>query len=374
MAKKVRRLARDGLHYLDAVFLDGAVDELTSAISDADESFAPVRCWLQAKSDFDFANQVAATIASQLGVDDEIANAMAGQLILDPAVAFARSSAGHEVFLQAIVIERDFERQPVPIEDDVRLVLRASGIPKVQVAGQPLQPPAITDVSVDVQLVDAGADRNLLLRELTDWAIEFAAGGPSERAGHTRSVVVLGSPSNIALRDVPDNWREVLAHAADILGSSARIEAGNPRFNGRVDRSTTYAIVVDPFVANLWAKEDREGIAVDESIQRGMSFDDAFDAVMALLIPEQVDEEPESKRTLAANDIFYHRKVGDSRGGHDNFSGPSNKPLCNHNAGYVHFRGPKSRKGMARVYSNFDNKMLYHCDKFPNCGVYQVRA
>jgi hypothetical protein len=79
-------------------------------------------------------------------------------------------------------------------------------------------------------------------------------------------------------------------------------------------------------------------------------------------------------RALEPGEAVYHRKVGDSGGNYDRFHEGSPTPCSHGAASYRRFAGAdKAVKGMQRRYTNFSASMLYHCSKYPNCGVYCAR-
>jgi len=79
-------------------------------------------------------------------------------------------------------------------------------------------------------------------------------------------------------------------------------------------------------------------------------------------------------RSLGKGERVYHRKIG-SGGNADVFDEGRTDP-CPHGAsGFKKFsKAPKALKGMQRRYLNVTDQSLYHCGKYPNCGMYMVEG
>jgi len=197
----------------------------------------------------------------------------------------------------------------------------------------------------------------------------------SRPIGEPQVLIWLGEPSRAGYRDVPLDWRACLKAVSIVLGIDLLIvespaELTSKGFEQKADgllipRGTEVAkwrITTDP--------EDHIVIGAP-----GSGFEALLAAVRSKLIETcQVAAAVSvpGRRQLGPGERVYHRKVGSSAAT-DVFDAGSPEP-CAHGEGcYERWtKAPKALKGMQRRYIDVTERNLYHCDKYPNCGMYMI--
>jgi len=368
------RIRRSALTFLDARYVGEATVNARQEVLEARNNDSPLRGNLQVRSDFGFVDEVVASLQSQATLSPDTASFLVREVILDPGACLMRKGPGRTEVLHSVIFERGSE-DGSELEFDLRVTLRATIRAKRRDPGAPMEPPEIETFVIEAEEVDLEDDRDAQLLLLGRWLMEYRTEGASSREPPQRPLAFLGKPTNMGAHDVPDTWRTALEGAAEMFGYRARVQTDSNGFTGRLDKDTEWVFTFDPA---LLAKVDRgslPGVKTPELTDWGASFNTLLLNILRhLREAAEYEEEPEEKHELLPGEIFFHRKVGDSKGGHDNFSDRSAEPICSHESNWRRFHGDKSRKGMARIYENFSNEMLYHCGKFPNCNVYQVRG
>lgn len=365
MAKAKRRLARDALQFIDPRWIPTRSAGVEPAFLDAGDCSSPVRVAVQVKTDVSpLADLVQKLIDG--GFDADIAGSAVLELLLHPTIALAKSEPAGEKLLQAIVISRDPEKQGSHIEDsELRLCLR------VQVIGG--RPPIIEVVGFDFDLFDTEEERDgcVLVAEVATWLAEFPV-PPLGGKGPGGQLILLGNPAKAHLTCVPADWSAKLIQVASAFGMSFRAVVSHSEASDFSPQA--FIVSTDPNVARVAVGNGTPVAQLTPLTCKGQSFEDLVFEMIDRLIAhksEDADVAPPTSRALADGECVYHRKVGNSRK-FDRFDSGSSSPCTHGSSGFMRVHGPKSTKGMARRYTNFTPDMLFHCGKYPNCGVYAV--
>ena len=365
MAKTKRKLARNALLYLDPRWTSFRNIDLLQAFLDDRDAASPIRAAAQASSDLSQLADLEQKLVAA-GFDADVAGPAVLELLLRPTVALARSAAEGDDLLQAVVVSRDPAKIDTYLEDqDLRLWLR------VRATGH--RPPTIDVADFGFELFDTQEARGAsdLFAELADWLCQFPTPLDPGKAPHGE-LVLLGNPVKAGLSMVPPDWSARMIQVAAALGMS---------FRGVVSHSEAVSFADDAFIVSTDSDVARVAVrngTPEETITRltsmGKSFGELLSEIINLLLIHKVepdDAASESSQALSDGERIYHRKIGNSRK-FDRFDAGSPTPCKHGSGGFVRFRGPKSTKGMERRYTNFTPEMLFHCGKFPNCGVYAV--
>lgn len=365
MARTKRRLARDALEYIEPQWARFRNLDVKQTFRDDHDSSSPIRLAAQAATSLDPLADLERQLVD-VGFGIEVATTTILELLLRPTVALAKSVVGGEELLQAVVISRDPQMTGSYLEDsDLRLWLR------VRVVGK--RPPEFEIIEFAYELFDAQEERggSELVAQLSDWIAEFPAALPAGKPIGGQ-LVLLGNPTKANLSGTPSDWSAKLIRLASSFGMS---------FRGVISHGDASSFASDTLIASVDPAVERAAIRngiSDESVTRltcmGKSFEDLLTEIANLLLTHRAepdDEGTQTSRALAAGERVFHRKIGNSRK-FDRFDEGSPKP-CQHPVNqYFRVNGPKSTKGMARRYTNFEASMLFHCGKYPNCGVYAV--
>jgi hypothetical protein len=247
------------------------------------------------------------------------------------------------------------------------------------------KPPEIDNAAVEILPIDWESidDRCALALQLEKWwrDYELRPGDfdqPYEDA--PRSVGWFGSPDSRTYRDVPNGWESQIRALAAILGmrihlSNSPHEAAAQSVHERVD----FAVALNGTHGWDVVRSHFDSLEKDllDCGSPGSDFDSLLAAARRVLIPyvmDCIEPDPLPPCELTPGVAVYHRKISPQPRNYDRFDAGSPSP-CIHGAdSFERWSGDKAVKGMQRIYSNFDPKMLYHCSKFPRCGVYAVKA
>jgi hypothetical protein len=363
VAKTKRKLARDALAYMDPRWTSFQPVDLLKAFLGDHDTASPVRLAAQATSDLSqLASLEQRLIAA--GFEAEVAGPALLELLLRPTVALARSTADGDDLLQAVVVSRDPQRSKTYIEDsDLRLWIRVSATgnrpPRIEVNG----------FGCDLFDTQETSDVGNLFAELTEWLSQFPLPLPAGKAPGGE-LVLLGNPANANLSEVPPDWSAQLIRVAAALGMSFR---GVISHSEAVSFSDCAVIVsVDSDVARAAIRNGTPEGFITKLTSMRKSFGDLLLEITNLLLARKSEADeaaPQTSRSLSEGERVFHRKIGNSRK-FDRFDAGSPAPCKHGQGGFVRFHGPKSTKGMERRYTNFTPDMLFHCGKYPNCGVY----
>lgn len=363
MAKIKRKLARDALVYLDPRWTSFQSIDLLKEFLDDREAASPIRVAAQASSDLSQLAELEQKLVSA-GFDAGIARPALLELLLRPTVALARSTAEGDDLLQAVVVSRDPEKTDTYIEDlDLRLWLR------VRATGN--RPPIVDVAGFGFELINAQEARGVsdLFAELADWLSQFPSPLDAGKAPGGQ-LVLLGNPVNASLSETPPDWSARLIRVAAAFGMSFRGVVSHSEAISFAD--DTFIVSIDPNVARVAVHNGTPEEAITRMASMGKSFGDLLSEIINLLLTHKFEPDEaalETSRALSEGEHIFHRKIGNSRK-FDRFDSGSPTPCKHGSGGFVRFHGPKSTKGMERRYTNFKPEMLFHCGKFPNCGVY----
>lgn len=345
----------------------GFVDELAA---DRD-SRVPLRHFLEKSSDFSFVQIVSSSLSAWAlaeGLPAELGPELAELVIAAPSIAMSRMSTEVDRLVrQAVVLGRS---EGVPLDILVRLDSRISAQPNIYASGR-RTPPAVARTEVSTSFIDL-EDRSgpvTLVSQLVGWRKEFTHPKDTVAGG---SAVVLGDPSGLGVTGTPPEWRTRVTEVIEAFGFDAHLFAS--RFSGTVPRNTRAIFRLDPYSGA--DPQAPLGLVVTDVDARGLTFDAVLDVIIAQLVLASDPSDPAvdpTFRALKPGERVFHRKQGSGRS-FDRFDAGSSAPCSHGVASFVRFSGDKSTKGFRRRYSNFADDMLYHCRKYPNCGMYAVFA
>lgn len=242
------------------------------------------------------------------------------------------------------------------------------------------KPPEVRDPRAFVLPPDLNdvAGIRLVTARLEEWrrAYRFGAGGNQIDHRH-HTWVWLGDPVVSGYREVPPNWEEQVRSVGGVLGLKTLI-ARTPAHakKAQVLEERIHLSVMMNGLGSTWDQLPEKWTS--EQLGRpGGPFSELLADVRAFLIDDlliRLDERRTTSRVIKPGEVVYHRKISPQPKGYDRFDDGRSEP-CQHGAdAFEKWNGDKSRKGMAKVYSNFTPDMLYHCSRYPNCHVYSVRG
>lgn len=245
------------------------------------------------------------------------------------------------------------------------------------------KPPEVADVVVEVLPVDCNSarDRADLAVRLEQWWVEHglrqATPGP---AGAPDDLLWLGDPARSGYLDVPGGWESQVKALAAAQGMRARVVTGSVEAR---QLSLPRGSVVVAVGGADWAQEHavRLGVLDGRLIRAGSPgarFNDLLDEARGRVLEtalEAIKPASAAPRELRPGESVYHRKVGSGGGNYDVFDEGSTTPCTHGEASFVRWgnKADKAFKGMARRYTNMQRDMLFHCSRYPNCGVYCAR-
>lgn len=333
---------------------------------------ALLRGSLEVKSDFGFIDMMAAEMQECLareGLDPGLALAALAEVLSAPGLALSSDTKTASDIAHAVMIRRDDDGG---FPYDVLVSLRATVTKRYQPAGQKSVPPAVDGFTIECALYDFDDDSQL--GELMNHYVSLVRQMGPKRSQRTfaHTVLVLGDLLALGTAGTPPHWREDLAALAEAYDARVVFEQG-PNLPAGAPRDLIRLFRFDPYAGELPKGTDDKEIAHVPVEARFASYADVFHAMTASLnsfVPAAVFN-PLAPRKLAPGEEVYHRKVGDSGGGHDNFDEGSSTP-CSHGKGWKRYHhSDKAVKGFKRRYTNFTSDWIYHC-KHGSCGVYAV--
>lgn len=332
-----------------------------------------LRVALHAKSDFGFVEAMVAqlsTAMADVGLSPDTARAAVAEALSNPSLAVSAGQSGVTRVAQSVILQRD-ESVGLPYEVlvGVNVQIRQRHVP----AGvNSAVAPAVIGHDVACVLIDLESDAQVgeLMRHYVRILRSIAP--QRSRRTHQYTVLVLGDPADLGTSSLPERWREEVEWLADAFDAKVIFEKG-PKIPEGVPNRLMRLFVLDPWAGKLPA--DRDGnevphVAVDG---RNNSFDEVFHefAVHLRSFRPEAPADPFAPRELAPGERVFHRKVGDSGGGYDNFNDGSPAP-CSHGKAFKRYtKAIQATKGFERRYTNFDPSWLYHCSE-SGCGMYAV--
>jgi hypothetical protein len=327
-----------------------------------------LRSLTERRTDFGFLDGLVSALSAEGFTAAEAWDALA-VAVNNPAVALRRSRAhGGSDLLQATAVERAGEPRQRSL-----LVLTAAVTAD--------KPPNVRDAAVRLLHRD-WADREALAavaEQLEIWRREyrFIPGLHSEHLEHTWAW--LGDPAMCGYQAIPPNWEEEVRFLGAVFGLRTLVARSPGDAKGQNLEQRIHLGVHLNGARGAWQRLPDEVLArwaVDRLGQPGSTFAELLGEVRQLLVEDlllRLNETRHAPRALKPGEVVYHRKVSPQPSGYDRFDEGRPDP-CGHGAdSFRRWNGEKSRKGMARLYTNFAPNMLYHCSHYPNCGVYCVR-
>ena len=303
--------------------------------------------------------EAAADALEDEGLDRSDARAVVAELLSAPSLALSAGSKDHTQVTQAVIIRRNETSRPVEVLLSLRTTVRNRHHP----AGGVALSSSLTEFTLSCHILDVedGAEVGGLMLQYIDLVRRIGPNRSKRSFPHT--VLVLGDLLDLATAEAPKYWKEdvsLLAEAFDaqvVFDKGANIPKGIPRKLMRL-------FILDPYSGKLPRGEDGktpDSVLVDA---RNQTYSQVFQQLAAELSSYEAEQEsgPRAPRDLQPGEVRYHRKVGDSRGGYDNFDDGSSSPICAHGNGYKRYHNSdQATKGFARRYKNFGSSPFEWC-------------
>lgn len=330
---------------------------------------------LEVRSSYAFVEEMVEKAAGALdseGLDRSDARAAVAEVLSAPSLALSAGSKDHVEVVQAVVIRRDEAGgRPVEMLVSLRTTVRKRHHPTGGVAVSA----AVAEFTLSCHILDMEetADIGDLMVHYIDLVRGLGANRSKRSFPHT--VLVLGDLLDLATKDAPKHWKEDIRLLTEAFDGWVVFDKGTNIPNG-IPRKLMRLFTLDPYSGKLPQGEDGkvpESVSVDARTQ---TYGQVFQQLATELsnFKAEDDSGPRAPRDLKPGESRYHRKVGDSRGGYDNFDDGSETPICSHNKTYKrYFNSDQATKGFARRYKNFDPSWMYHCSE-GKCNVYVVFA
>lgn len=362
------------LRYLTPHELPAAAQDLLDAWVSERRPTLEMRLALQSKSDYSFIEDVVADLTvlmAEDGIDGTVARAAAAEVLSNPSLAAASNYNGHTRAVHSVLMARD-EKLDRPFEMliTIQVQIRLKHVPH---GGVVVVPSEVVSHDVDYELVDIEGDAQLgqLLRKYV--RVMHEVGPQRARRNHAHTVVVLGDLADLGTDDLPESWQEEVGFLADAFDAKVIFSKGATLPPG-VPNRLMKLFVLDPYAGKLpETAEGEDSLPIVKVDGRNNDFDEVFHQFAIALKHHAPDKKTDAytPRALAPGEQVFHRKVGNSGGGYDNFNEGSNVP-CSHEKGFKRYhKAIQATKGMERRYTNFEAAWLYHCTE-GGCGIYAV--
>ena len=340
---------------------------------------------LEMRSDYAFVEEIVNQLGDALdeeGLDRSDARAAVAEVLSAPSLALSAVSNDYTGVAQAVIIGRDVAQAVIIGRDEaagrpveVLVSLRATVRNRHHPSGGTAVSPAVTEFNVSCRILDMEGSAEL--GDLMAHYIGLVRGIGSNRSKRTfpHTVLVLGDLLDLATEDAPKHWKDDIALLAEAFDARVVFDKGTNIPRG-IPRKLMRLFTLDPYSGKLPEGEDGtvpDSVSIDA---RAQTYSQVFQQMAAELRDVKVEQDagPRAPRDLKPGENRYHRKVGDSRGGYDNFDDGSDTPICSHDKGYKrYFNSDQATKGFARRYKNFDPSWMYHCSS-GKCNVYAVFA
>lgn len=354
--------------------LPSSPQDALDAWTSSRRSTVELRAALEMKSDFSFVEDLVSSAETALaaeGLDPAFARSAVAELLCDPSLALSSSVNGVSDIAHAVLIRSD-ETSGFPFDVllSVRVTVLKRHVPDGETA---VVPSEVTGHAVTCFMfeMEGGAQ----LGELMSHYVELVRDIGPKRSKRTfpHTVVILGDLLDLATDGAPQHWKDDLILLADAFdasvtfGKGAKVPDGAPKKLMRL-------FTLDPYAGKLptdaETKEEIEHVSIDSRNQDYVAVFHQMAAELHSYTPDE-DSDPFAPRELLPGQNVYHRKVGNSGGGYDNFNKGSKEP-CSHGKGFKrYFNSDQAVKGFERRYTNFEPGWMYHC-AHGGCGVYAV--
>lgn len=335
-------------------------------------STSPVRCAFRSGSSTQFLEEADRDLKNY-GMQSALVAPALEVALLYPATAMQGSD--RKKFYQASLI--------LDVDSDEHYNVTFEANLKESSNGEDIQHDSTTAEVFDI---DNGWEKASLAVDLSTAALSFPLPGIARGSG-TFVVNFYGTPEYVE-SDVVD-WSKRIRSLCRVLGVEAEFKLQQQSFGDTPSRRVATLVALSPsaygvlrstqksLATKTGTKDDWEKLSLVGA--EGLAFEDHLKKIAAHIISVaekfgEVDNNNASRaRKLVSGERVFHRKTG-SAPGFDNFGAACK--VCKHGEDqFVRYtRAPKAEKGMARLYSNFDSSMLYHCGKGLGCGVYAVFA
>lgn len=230
-------------------------------------------------------------------------------------------------------------------------------------------PPELVLLELDIDPIDAEDDKVDLVLDVAAWHRELPT---PDRAPKSlgEAWALIGDPIRRGIHGTPPDWKKRMLSIASTLGTDAQFAENSEtaRALNVLQLRGKYAL---PGTFTLDEVRDHTPLIIVGD------YDSTYEAIERGLVRQLIDairtDIEAGRKSIGPGETIYHRKVN-SGGGRDYFGAALGQP-CQHGPGsFVRFHSaPQAVKGMLAIYSNFDESMLFHCDRYPNCNVYAVR-
>jgi hypothetical protein len=352
--------------------LGGNIGQAAEVVMTDAKSSAPLRALLERRSNAAFVGDLHASLCAE-GITPPLATDALCQVINAPSVAIRQGQKDPR---------RTDVLQAVATYDGNGGVGRMILIVRATIVAT--KPPVVEGAVVELLPLDWGVleDQCELAVQFESWWRTYGLRPTSHMQPYEDAPVScawLGNLDARTYRDVPNGWESRVVALGAILGMRVHVahsphEATAQALHERAD----FAIVVNGThgwegVRSRFQDDDKNLL---ECGSPGTDFESLLGSTRQITIPYVLDcinpalAEP---REILSGETIYHRKISPQPRTHDRFDAGSPVP-CQHGAeSFKRWSGDKAVKGMQRLYSNFEPKMLYHCEKFPGCGVYAVK-
>lgn len=330
-----------------------------------DGRVCPVSALLERGSDWSFVDNLIQEV-QDYGLTAEQAEGVVEAVLGQPAVvASSRYPVDKEYFSLAVLDE--------PVADTVSVVTASFKIDGAK-------PPLIHDLDLQLHDIDLDSEDGamgllvLLERQQRRLGLPRLSKRP---ATEPRTVIWAGDPNFGGYWDIPPDWPQLIRSMGIVLAVDTVVITTPAEFKHKAAQDSDQLVIfVDGVDREKW-DDVIDFDQVEIAGQPGTRFEDLLGEVRNLVfarigaVSEGVQTEPV---ILSDGQHVYHRKIG-SGGSADVFDAGRDH-ACKHGAGgYIKFtKAPKALKGMQRRYENFTEDNLYHCGKFPACGMYLAKG
>jgi hypothetical protein len=342
---------------------------LSSYLMTIDPKMSPVAALLERRSDWSFIEAMLEEVGD-FGLDEAAACQIVGTVLGHPSLVMATrvpSPVAHEVFA-AVALEP-------AVEGLVNLVTVGLTVDRS------VKPAEVTSYELSLDAVDLESPKGLAAlasrveQEQERLGVPRIGGRPPGEIG---SITWIGNPAHAAVREVPPHWASLIRSAGIVHGIEVHVADTPKQFAAKNWAERTDAVCLPSGLdMSRWGTPESQTDWISVGIP-GSAFVEVLDALREMIISLRIAVRGDSRherQDLAPGQRVYHRKIGGNDKPFDTFDDGS-PDACIHGAdGYRRWtKAPKALKGMQRRYNNIGPRNLFHCDKYPSCGVYMIEG